>query len=71
MATERTHDPTLWSTIAIALLVAVTAIAGIYWPATYARETHSSAGGCLASDVVDLLLVVPVLLISGIIGYRG
>ena len=61
----------LWSTLTIALLVAVTAIAGIYWPATYARETHSSAGGGLASDIVDLLLVVPVLLISGILGYRG
>ena len=61
----------LWSTITIALLVAVTAIAGIYWPATYSRETHSGAGGGLASDIVDMCLVVPVLLISGIKGYRG
>jgi hypothetical protein len=71
MTNERTHDPMLWSTIAIALLVAVTAIAGMYWPATYARETPYSRAGALASDMVDLLLVVPVLLISGIKGYRG
>jgi hypothetical protein len=61
----------LWSTIAIALLVAVTAVAGLYWPATYARETPYSRAGGHASDIVDLLLVVPVLLISGIKAYRG
>lgn len=32
MTSERTHDPMLWSTtIAIAFLVAVTAVGGIYW----------------------------------------
>jgi len=71
MTTERTHDPMLWSTIAIALLVAVTAVAGMYWPATYARETPYSRAGGYASDIVDLFLVVPVLLISGIKAYRG
>lgn len=71
MTTERTHDPMLWSTIAIALLVAVTAVAGLFWPATYARETPYSRAGGYASDIVDLFLVVPVLLISGIKAYRG
>ena len=61
----------LWSTVAIALLVAVTAVAGIHWPATYAKETPYSRAGAIASDLVDLFLVVPVLLISGIKGYRG
>jgi hypothetical protein len=61
----------LWNTIAIALLVAVTAVAGLFWPATYARETLFSSAGAIGSDLVDLLLIVPVLLISGILGYRG
>ncbi len=69
MTTERTHDPMLWSTIVIAVLLAITAVAGLFWPATYAREA-SRAGG-VASDIVDLFLVVPVLLISGIKGNRG
>jgi hypothetical protein len=43
----------------------------MYWPATYARETPYSRAGGVGSDIVDLLLVVPVLLISGITGYRG
>jgi hypothetical protein len=71
MTTERTHDPMLCSTIAIALLVAVTAVAGIFWPATYVKETLYSSAGAIGSDIVDLFLVVPVLLISGILGYRG
>jgi hypothetical protein len=62
----------LWSTITIAFLVVVTAVAGIFWPSkTYANETLYSAAGAIGSDLVDLLLVVPVLLISGIKGYRG
>jgi hypothetical protein len=71
MKSKRTYDPILWSTIAIALLVAATAVAGLYWPTTYARETPYSRAGGYASDIVDLFLVVPVLLISGIRAYRG
>src|SRR5512135_3378256 len=71
MTTERTHDPILWSTIAIASLVAITALAGLFWPATYARETPYSRTGGYASDLVDLFVAVPVLLISGIKAYRG
>lgn len=71
MTTQRTHNPILWSTIVIAVLVALCAIAGLYWPATYARETAYQRAGGYASDIVDLFVVVPVLLISGIMGHRG
>lgn len=71
MTTKRTHNPMLWTTTAIAFLIAVTAVAGIFWPRTYARETLFSAAGAIGSDLVDLLVVLPVLLISGIKGYRG
>jgi len=71
MTTERTHNPMLWGTIAIAVMVVVMSVAGLYWPATYARETLYSRAGGYASDIVDLVLVVPILLISGIKGYRG
>ena len=71
MANERNHNPMLWSTIAIALLVSFMSIAGLFWPAIYARETAYGRAGAYASDLVDLFLVVPILLISGIRGYRG
>jgi hypothetical protein len=61
----------LQGTIVIAFLVALTAVAGIFLPATYAKETLFMKAGGIGSDLVDLLLVVPVLLISGIKGYRG
>ncbi len=70
MPTKQTHDPILWSTIAISLLLAITAVAGLFWPATYARETPYSRAGGYASDIVDLFLVVPILLISGTMGFR-
>ena len=71
MTTKRIHDPVLWSTIAITILVAITAVAGLFLPPTYAREIPSSRDGGYASDIVDLLLVVPIVLISGIKAYRG
>lgn len=61
----------LWSSIAIALLVAFMSIAGLFWQATYARETPFGRAGGYASDIVDLFVVVPILLVSGIRGYRG
>jgi hypothetical protein len=71
MTSKQPHDPILWSTVSIVLLVALTAVAGIWWPATYARETLYTRAGGVASDLVDLFLVAPVLLVSGIIAYRG
>jgi hypothetical protein len=71
MTTERTHHPILWSTIVLVLLVAFTAVAGIFWPATYAREPLASRAGGIGSDLMDLFLVAPVLLVSGILGSRG
>lgn len=71
MTMERTHNPMLWSTIAIVVLLAITGVAGLFWPAVYSRETAYSRAGAQASDIVNLFLVVPVLLISGVMGYRG
>jgi hypothetical protein len=71
MTPKQPHDPILWSTVVISILVALTAVAGIWWPATYARETLYTRAGGVASDLVDLFLVVPVLLISGIKGHQG
>ena len=71
MTNERTHNPMLWTTIAIAILLVVTAVVGISRPATYAKETLYTSAGAIGSDLVNLFLVVPVLLISGYKGYRG
>ncbi len=71
MTNDRRHDPMLWTTVALAILLAVTAVMGIFQPATYAKETLYTSAGAVGSDLVDLFVVVPILLISGIKGYRG
>lgn len=57
MTNERTHNPMLWTTIAIAILLAVTAVVGISRPATYAKETLYTSAGAIGSDLVNLFLV--------------
>ena len=71
MTNERTSNPMLWATIAIAILLAASAVVGLVRPATYAKATLYTSAGAMGSDLVDLFVVVPVLLISGIKGYRG
>jgi len=61
---------TLWATFAIAALVAITAIAGLFWAPTYARETPLWAVQAVGGDAVNLLVVVPVLLVGAIKGHR-
>lgn len=49
-------------TSALAVLVAIAALGGIYEPSVYAKETASWAAQGLGQDVVNLLVVVPLLL---------
>ena len=61
----------LWVSVPLALLVAVTAGAGLFWAPTYAQETPLWAMEGIGGDGVNLLLVVPVLLVSAIKAQRG
>jgi hypothetical protein len=69
--TQRAHNPMLWITLAIVILLVLTAVAGIFLPATYARESLYQRAGGIGSDLADLFLAAPILLISGIRGHRG
>jgi hypothetical protein len=60
-----------WIALALAVLVGLTGWAGLFWPPTYAQETRASALGAIASDVVDLFVIVPLLLVSGFAARRG
>lgn len=50
-----------------ALLLLVVSLCGIFWGQTYARETGNYASQGIGQDVVDLILVVPVLVVSTIL----
>ncbi len=55
----------------LAILFAAASLGNILLPAAYARETASWAAQGLGQDWVDLLLVVPVLVISAALARRG
>jgi len=71
MLTEETGRFTLWVSVPLAFLVAVTAGAGLLWAPTYVRETPIWAAEGMGGDAVNLLLIVPVLLASAIRAQRG
>jgi len=55
----------------IALLVAVASLGGIVAPAVYARETASWAAQGIGQDWVNLVVAVPVLVVSALATLRG
>lgn len=61
----------LWMSVPLAALFAATALAGLFWPPTYAQEKFKWAVQGMAGDAVNLLVIVPVLLASAIATYRG
>lgn len=67
----RTGRLVLWMSLPLAALFAVTAAAGVFWPPTYAQEKIKWAVQGMAGDVVNLFVIVPVLLVSAILAYRG
>jgi len=52
-------------TVVEAVLLVVTAVGGIWWPAVYAGETPHWRAEAVGGDWVNLLLVAPLLLWSG------
>ncbi|MBN2443675.1 MAG: hypothetical protein JXJ04_20105 [Spirochaetales bacterium] len=55
----------------LALLTGVVSFAGIFIPGTYAQETASYAAQGIGQDMVNLFVVVPVLMISALLAFRG
>jgi hypothetical protein len=71
MNTQETGLFILWVSLLLAVLVAVTAVAGLFWAPTYAQEVPLWAAEAMGGDAVDLLVLVPVLLVSGLLAHRG
>ncbi len=61
----RADRPPRWlvaGTSILAVLIAIASLAGIWEPSVYAKETASWGTQGLGQDVVDLLVIVPILL---------
>ncbi|HOC18739.1 MAG TPA: hypothetical protein PKK95_10745 [Vicinamibacterales bacterium] len=64
-------DTAAYLVFALAVLFAAASVGNIVLPAAYARETASWAAQGLGQDWVDVLVVVPVLLLSALLARRG
>ena len=62
--------PSLLSLV-IAGLVAVTSLFGIFFKSIYSLETDNYAAQALGQDMVNLIVVVPALIMSSLLVYRG
>jgi hypothetical protein len=71
MQTNKLGLPMLWLSLLLAALLAVTACGGLFWPATYARETRTYAAEGVGGDAFNLAVVLPVLIISAVLARRG
>jgi hypothetical protein len=67
----KTKAFTLWISFLLAVLVAVTAVAGLFWPATYAQEKPLWATEGAGGDAVNLFVIVPILIFSAVLAHRG
>jgi hypothetical protein len=62
----------LWISVPLCIVLAITGC-GTFWTAvySYAQEKPVSVAGGVASDIVDLFLVLPILVLSTIFARRG
>jgi len=60
----------LWINLPLCTVLAATGLQ-IFWPAIYARESANSAAGCYATDILDLYLIVPILIVTTVLAMRG
>lgn len=52
------------------LVIVVTALAGIFIPGTYYKETANWALQSMGQDLVDLFLIVPLMIASSILAFK-
>ena len=60
----------LWLSLPLAALLVLSSYGGLFWPAVYSRETPLWAAQAKGGDVVNLVVAVPVLLVSAVLGLR-
>ena len=61
----------LWFTLPLGALVATVSLVGLIVPELYIKETPDWALQSAAQDAVDLFLILPVLVLSGLYTFRG
>jgi hypothetical protein len=60
----------LWISVPLCIVLAATGLQ-IFWPGIYSHEKPVSAAGAVASDILDLCLVLPTLVVATMLASRG
>ncbi len=67
---EKLHSFLLWISVPLCIVLAATGLQ-VFWPGIYSHEIHPSAAGALASDLVDLCAILPLLVVTTVLARRG
>jgi hypothetical protein len=71
METIFRSNRTLLFTIALASLIILTSIAGLFFGNLYYQESPNSVAQCIGQDIIDLAVIVPTLIISAFFMRKG
>jgi len=60
----------LYITLPLVILVIIVSYAGLFNPDTYKKESPNWQAQALGQDIIDLFIISPFLLITGVLAYR-
>ncbi|HEY1206718.1 MAG: hypothetical protein ABSH46_04115 [Bryobacteraceae bacterium] len=60
----------LWISVPLCIVLAVTGLS-VFWPGIYWREKPASVAGAVVSDILDLCLILPTLVVTTVLARRG
>jgi hypothetical protein len=65
------RDRTSFFTLAMASLITVTSLGGLFLGNLYSQETSAWYAQCIGQDIIDLVVIVPALLLSALFMRKG
>jgi hypothetical protein len=70
MISNRSTTFILYFTLPLVMLVIIVSYAGLFNPDTYKKESPNWQAQALGQDIIDLFLITPFLLITGVLAYK-
>ena len=64
MAPDKRHNVFLLLSVLLTVFIVIVSYAGLYIPDTYINETVNWRAQALGQDMIDLILIVPLLLVT-------
>ena len=71
MAPDKRHNVFLLLSVLLTVFIVIVSYAGLYIPDTYINETVNWRAQALGQDMIDLILIVPLLLVTSWLAYKN